>query len=102
MPIIYKVAQYLQARAGKDAPCFVLLYPRVELLKDQLARVFSYVHFAEKEYLSQPDLFGSTKILEHIVIGFQFQGVKSDAPETRANREIFEEDGTFRIVRHCP
>jgi hypothetical protein len=102
MPIIYNIAQALKVRK-QDVPSFVLLYPRVALLKDQLARIFRYIYYAEREYLvTQRALFGSGKVSRGIVIGFQFAGIASTAQYTLNNREIFADDRTFRIVEQCP
>ena len=108
LPTIYSIAQRLKARSklrSKEAPHFVLLYPRVALLKDQLSRIFRYVFEAEKEYLRPSTLFGHLGQMEKgqgIVIGFQFNGVFSDASDTRDNRDIFDEDGTFLLIDQCP
>ena len=103
MPVIYVIAQSI--RQTPDHPHrFITLYPRVALLKDQLARIFRYVHRAEQEFLStgQLSLFGSQTIDERIIIGFQFGGICANASDTLDNRDIFEEDGTFKTVDRCP
>lgn len=102
MPIVYTIAQALRRR-HQDVPRFVLLYPRVALLKDQLARIFRYVYHTEQRYLiTQRPLVGSGQVSEGIVIGFQFAGIASAAQYTLDNREIFADDRTFRIVERCP
>ncbi len=105
MPVVYAIAQAIM-RDPKNVPRFIVLYPRVALLKDQLARIFRYVYYAEQAYFS-PDrkLFGSSQVTHKIIIGFQFLGIYSNATGssgTISNRKIFAEDRTFQIVEHCP
>jgi len=103
MPVIYEIAQSI--RQTPDSPHrFIILYPRVALLKDQLARIFRYVHRAEQAVLSTGQLswLGSQTIEQGIIIGFQFGGIFSNASDTLKNSDVFEEDGTFKIVDECP
>ncbi|MDB9314988.1 DEAD/DEAH box helicase [Spirulina sp. CS-785/01] len=103
MPVIYAIAQSL--RQNPNHPYrFITLYPRVALLKDQLARIFRYVHHAEQVSLTtgQLSFFGSETIEQGIVIGFQFGGICANAADTFDNRDIFTEDSVFRIVDQCP
>jgi ATP-dependent helicase YprA (DUF1998 family) len=108
MPIVYTIAQALQRRR-RDVPRFVLLYPRVALLKDQLARILHYVSRAEQQYLSTrpylPGFADSHEIDEGIVVGFQFHGIRSKAlgPQgTLSNPEVFDENRSFQTVDECP
>ena len=103
MPVIYVIAQSIRQNTGNPHR-FVLLYPRVALLKDQLARIFRYVHHAEQASLTtgQLSLLGTQSVEQGIVIGFQFGGICANASETLDNRHVFEEDGTFKIVDQCP
>jgi superfamily II DNA or RNA helicase len=103
MPVIYAIAQSIRHNP-RNPHRFVLLYPRVALLKDQLARIFRYVHHAEQATLTtgQLSLLGTHSVEQGIVIGFQFGGICANASETLDNRDVFEEDGTFRIVEQCP
>jgi hypothetical protein len=103
MPTIFAIAQGLKA-GPKKAPHFVLLYPRVALLKDQLSRIFRYVYNAEQVYLGKPTLFGPRPVEKGkgIVIGFQFGGIASDFADTKDNRDIFSEDSTFLLIDRCP
>lgn len=102
LPLIFEIASALRDRR-RDIPRFVLLYPRVALLKDQLARLFRYVYQAERSYLStQPGFWGTGRIPQGIVIGFQFSGIFSTARDTFSNSDIFADDGIFKIVEHCP
>lgn len=52
MPVIYAIAQSIRQKPS-NPDRFVLLYPRVALLKDQLARIFRYVHHAEQAFLTR-------------------------------------------------
>jgi hypothetical protein len=103
MPVIYAIAQSIRQNPSHPHR-FVTLYPRVALLKDQLARIFRYVHHAEQATLTtgQLSLLGTHSVEQGIVIGFQFGGICANASETLDNRDVFEEDGTFRIVDQCP
>jgi hypothetical protein len=105
LPIVWEIARSLsQGRSGKQIPCFILLYPRVALLKDQLARIFKYVHWAEQQILcGQMDMFQDSSHLDQgIVIGFQFSGIRSTKRYTLQDQEIFEAGRYFRIVDQCP
>jgi ATP-dependent helicase YprA (DUF1998 family) len=103
MPVIYAIAQSIRQNPSHPDR-FILLYPRVALLKDQLARIFRYIYYAEQAHISssQLPLFGSSSVDQPIIVGFQFNGIFSEAKDTLDNREIFEEDGTFKIVDQCP
>src|SRR2546421_810378 len=100
LPLIYEIARAINS-GEKNIPRFVLLYPRVALLKDQLARIFQYVHNAEQAFISlQPTLplFGSNPLKEQgvsdkgIIIGFQFGGIYASTDDTKANRDLFTDD----------
>lgn len=104
MPVIYAIAQSIRQNPAHPHR-FVVLYPRVALLKDQLARIFRYVHHSEQASFGtgQLSLFNGTQTVgQGIVIGFQFGGICSEAKDTLDNQDIFEEDGTFKIVDRCP
>lgn len=112
LPLIYAITKAINS-GQENIPRFVLLYPRVALLKDQLARIFRYVHNAEQQHISlQPTLstlFGSSPLKlqtgisqKGIIIGFQFSGVYASTDDTKANRDLFTDDHTFRIVEECP
>lgn len=103
MPVIYAIAQSIRHNPSHPDR-FVLLYPRVALLKDQLARIFRYIYYAEQAHISsgQLSLFGSNSVDRGIIVGFQFGGIFSDTQDTLDNRDIFEEDGTFKIIDRCP
>lgn len=104
LPLVYDIARALRDREVQPAR-FVLLYPRVELLKDQLARVLRYAHQAEQNHLAgQRRLggMGSSAVRHGIVIGIQFQGIRAQHGDTRGNRDIFAADGTFTLVPTCP
>jgi hypothetical protein len=111
LPLIYAIVRAI-TREEKNIPRFVLLYPRVALLKDQLARIFQYVHNAEQAFISlQPTLstlFGSNPLKDQkisdkgIIIGFQFGGIYASTDDTKANRDLFTDDLTFRVVDACP
>ncbi|MEG3438295.1 DEAD/DEAH box helicase [Pannus brasiliensis CCIBt3594] len=93
LPLIYELARQI-AENSKNISRFVLLYPRVELLKDQLTRIFRYVYQAEQNQLGnnqQLELFSrSRKVSDSIIIGFQFSGVGSEAKHTLENPQLFD------------
>lgn len=100
LPLIYELARQI-AENSKNISRFVLLYPRVELLKDQLTRIFRYVYQAEQNQLGnnqQLELFSrSRKVSDGIIIGFQFSGVGSDATNTLDNPQLFDGDHLKRF-----
>lgn len=102
LPVIQKIAQAL--REGRDdVPRVILLYPRVALLKDQLGRVLRYVHQAERSFLGgNTDRSATPARGQNITVGFQFRGIAANAARTRENRQVFGEDGSFRVVEQCP
>ncbi len=89
LPIIHSIARGLTNSSPQGR--FVLLYPRVPLLKDQLARVLRYVWATDQ----RDNLNGQ------LIIGFQFGGVGANAEQTLQNRDVFD-NGTFRVVERCP
>lgn len=107
LPLIYEIARQIRTNP-KNASRFVLLYPRVELLKDQLSRIFRYVYQAEQNQLTdsgQLELFRrSRKVSEGIIIGFQFSGIASEATDTLQNAQVFDENKRFKILQDecCP
>jgi hypothetical protein len=90
MPIIHRIAQALAHRGAPHR--FVLLYPRVPLLKDQLTRIFRYVYYAEQRQ----------QLFERIIIGFQFSGIGARRELTLNNLSVFDRNGVFRVVDRCP
>lgn len=105
LPLIYEIARQIQINP-EEAPHFVLLYPRVELLKDQLSRIFRYVYQAEQNQLTNSELESfhpSQQISSGIIIGFQFSGIGSETKLTLNNNKIFE-DNRFKLLQDesCP
>lgn len=106
LPLIYEIARQIQQNPD-CCPRFILLYPRVALLKDQLSRIFRYVYQAEQNQLGsgQLELFSnSTQISHNIIIGFQFSGVASEAKYTLENPDLFENKTKFKLLQDecCP
>ncbi|WP_162179463.1 DEAD/DEAH box helicase [Thermogemmatispora carboxidivorans] len=102
LPIIYEITRQLAKKVpANQVPRFVLLYPRVALLKDQLERVLRYVYRAELE-ISQKSMWGEVFHPERgrITIGFQFGGVGPDPESALENSEIFE-SRTFIYIDKC-
>jgi len=105
LPLIHEIVQSIRNnRRGNNVPHFILLYPRVELLKDQLARIFRYVYWAEQTFLQSQQAIGqrAARVDNGIVIGFQFSGIESDSQKTLNNAQIFDGQRYFRIVPECP
>lgn len=71
---------------------FLMIYPRVELLRDQLSRILSAVHFAQQRY------FDGKAVVR---IGLQFSGIAASLAKTLDNRDVFNQD-IFQKVRTCP
>lgn len=102
LPIIYEITRQLAEEVpANQVPRFVLLYPRVTLLKDQLERALRYVYRAELE-ISLKSLWGGAVPPKgkRITIGFQFGGVGPDPESALENSEIFE-GYTFRYIDKC-
>ncbi len=89
LPLLYWIAR--QVRDGKDAPRFFILYPRRALLQDQLGRVLRYVAEAQKK-------IGPA---HRLVLGFQFEGIRSERIDTLRNEEIFI-SSEFQLLDRCP
>lgn len=103
MPIVEDIARSIAQPTASPTPRFVLLYPRVALLKDQLQRIFRYVYHAEQQHLATGSAFvGPNPVRNGVVIGFQFDGIKANAADTLGNREVFAADRTFLPVETCP
>ena len=86
LPIIHQIATSLHTNPPKR---FVLLYPRVALLKDQLRRIFEYVSRA-----NTPDN-------RPFIVGLQFTGIASNVSDTLNNRDLFNGD-VFQLIDQCP
>ena len=86
LPVIHEIAASLRTPTPKR---FVLLYPRVPLLKDQMRRIFEYVHRA------------NTPTNKPLIVGFQFTGIHANVSDTLNNRELFDE-GVFQLIEDCP
>lgn len=90
LPIVDQIARGIQKSAP---PHWLMIYPRVELLRDQLSRILLAVHHAEARYFS-----GTRKI----IIGMQFSGIKSDTSSTLKTKELFDENKKFLKLTTCP
>lgn len=103
LPLVASIAKALKEQPSK-VPRYVLVYPRVALLKDQLSRVFKYSFYASDEYfLGQPSLLGN-KGHNHrnpIVIGLQYGGIRSERNTTFQDGSIFDQE-RFLTVPNCP
>lgn len=100
LPVVYDIARALATKSA-TAPRYVLLYPRVALLKDQLIRVFRAVASAQQLILRE---HGATTLSrEHaIIIGIQFSGIMASLASTLQREEIIDHDGVFRLIERCP
>lgn len=104
LPLIYEIARAIRENGkAADDPRFVFIYPRVELLKDQLARIFKYVHWAQKTLPSRPRSNARNLTRRHngIIIGFQFGGIGRDSKTTLNEPAVFR-DKYFEVVKECP
>ncbi|MEA5536686.1 DEAD/DEAH box helicase [Crocosphaera sp. XPORK-15E] len=106
LPLIYEIARQIQLNP-EIAPRFILLYPRVALLKDQLSRIFRYVYQAEQNQLASGQLellSRSKKANQRIIIGFQFSGIASETKYTLENQQIFADKTRFKVLQDecCP
>lgn len=104
LPLIHEIA--CSVRSSDDSsndPRFIFIYPRVELLKDQLERIFRYVYWAEKTIPPRPrnSKLKASRRHNRIIIGFQFRGIGRDNKTTLKDPTIFKE-GYFEIVKLCP
>ncbi len=103
VPIMHHIAQSLVE--GTDTPRYIFIYPRVELLKDQLKRVFEYSYRASELFSRQQrDLFqGPGGPFQHpVVVGVKYADIRAEFRETRRNRAVFDDDDTFLLVPECP
>jgi hypothetical protein len=103
LPLIYEIARKIQINP-QQTPKFILLYPRVALLKDQLSRIFRYVYQANQNQLTsgQGELFHTAKKVNNgIIIGFQFSGVASEAKETLNNTQLFKDKKFLLLENEC-
>ena len=80
LPLLHKAKEHEREKGHRRT--FVLVYPRVALLRDQLGRALRYAAQAGA------------------VVGFQFRGVGARDEYTLRNREIFDGD-VFNILK-CP
>jgi superfamily II DNA or RNA helicase len=104
LPLIFEISRSIIAgNSSVDDPRFVFIYPRVELLKDQLERIFKYVYWAQKTIPRRPRATKSNAPRKHnrIIIGFQFGGIGRDNKATLDEPSIFR-DKYFEIVKQCP
>lgn len=104
LPLIHEIAAAIRGGGNAaDDPRFVFIYPRVELLKDQLARIFKYVYWAQKTLPQRPRSNARNLPRRHngIIIGFQFGGIGRDNKTTLKEPSIFR-DGYFEVVKECP
>lgn len=103
LPLVASIAKSLKEQSAK-APHYVLIYPRVALLKDQLSRVFKYSFNASTEYFTgQPTLLGNKghNFNKPIIIGLQYGGIRSTRDDTYQNNTIFDRE-RFLTVPNCP
>lgn len=105
LPVIYDIVSSIQAHRNPNR--FVFLYPRVELLKDQLGRIFKYVYNAQQQNLQGQISFiqESNIVDDEIIIGLQFSGIRSQhgGPNgTFSQANIFENEEYFTVVDRCP
>lgn len=104
LPLIYEIARSVSGDESTSRdPRFVMLYPRVTLLKDQLERIFRYAHQAERILTAGGRTSGRrSKRSRNIIIGFQFEGIQTDNQRTLDDPRVFENGRFFRIVETCP
>ena len=105
LPLMHQILKAYEDNIDfKDHPRFVLIYPRVTLLKDQLERIFRYSYWAEKDIIKNNPSLKENKdyITNSIIIGFQFAGIAAKREDTLSNRNIFEDGKKFKIVDKCP
>lgn len=97
LPLIYWVTQQVYNHRN---PRFILIYPRVELLKDQLSRILKYVYQSERMFRADTkNLFG--KKLSPVITGLQFGGIRTEFSDTKNNPDVFV-NNVFQIVPECP
>lgn len=81
---------HLASTQGQNGQYF-LLYPRVELLKDQLLRALLY-SWGARQRANPVD----------IPVGLQFTGVRKHDRDTIQDGQLFDQDGFFLTVPECP
>ncbi len=104
LPLLYEIAQSV---AGDEStsrdPRFVMLYPRVTLLKDQLERIFRYTYQAERTLIAGSRTSARrARRSRNIIIGFQFEGIQTDNQRTLDDARVFENGRFFKVVEACP
>lgn len=101
LPVIYHVASQL---SSNNVPRYVMIYPRVELLKDQVSRILKYAYRAEQHFTNgQQSTFNGHRQAKHpFVVGIQFGGVRSTYQGTFNERSLFDEQKHFLLVPTCP
>lgn len=100
LPLITRIARALR-NDPSSAPHYVLVYPRVPLLKDQLARIFEYSFRASQRFPSGQTDWTRPHVGQPIVIGLQFGGIRSTRNDTFNNAEVFN-GRQFLPVTVCP
>jgi ATP-dependent helicase YprA (DUF1998 family) len=104
LPLIAHIGTRLNNPSKETIPHFVLVYPRVALLKDQLSRVLLYANRASQHYSGgQHNLFNNRihDLQNPIVVGLQYSGIKSKRTETYKSQEVFDGD-RFLTIDECP
>ncbi|MEQ8676575.1 MAG: DEAD/DEAH box helicase [Aggregatilineales bacterium] len=101
LPVIYHIASKLNSN---DVPRYIMIYPRVELLKDQVSRNLKYAYRAEQQFTDgQQSTFNGHRQAKHpFVVGIQFGGVRSTYQGTFKERSLFDEQKYFLLVPTCP
>lgn len=100
LPLVHDIARAIASKA-KMTPRYILLYPRVPLLKDQLIRVFRGVASAQRMIQHQRGM----PVLSQenaIIVGIQFAGIRASLATTLQNEDIVDRDGIFRLIEQCP
>ena len=103
LPLIAHVATRLN-KSPDEIPHYVLVYPRVALLKDQLSRVLLYAQRASQQFSA-----GQRSILDNkrhqlqnpIIVGLQYNGIRSKRSETYRSEDIFDNQ-RFLTIDKCP
>ncbi len=90
LPIVDAVCRGLEKTGPTER--FLMIYPRIELLRDQLSRIFAAVHYAQKNSKGR-------KL--KIPIGMQFSGIAANLRSTLEKPDVFR-DGIFQKVKQCP
>lgn len=104
LPMIYEIARsVISGESTSRDPRFVMLYPRVTLLKDQLERIFRYTFLAQRRLIAPASRSSNVRSRrqQDIIIGFQFEGIHPENQKTLDDPRVFE-NGLFRVVETCP